>query len=86
MGNRNERPDPGFRDGRSYCYGVYGLSEWVVLIPIGGAKLRLTFTGGSASECGLRPATFVTKNIEIARAIEQSEYYRSGRIEGIRVY
>ncbi len=86
MNEERERPAPGFRGGRSYRYGVYGLSEWSALIPIGNARMRVLFSGGSASGYGQRPATFETDNREIAAAIENSTYFTSGRIKPIRIY
>lgn len=86
MEQNKERPDPGIRGGLSYYYGVYGLSEWSVLIPIGNARLRVHFSGGSMSGYGRRPATFETKSREIAKAIENSCYFTSGRIKPLGMY
>lgn len=80
------RPVPGNRDGLTYFYGVYGLSEWVALIPMGNAKLRIEFTGGSTSGYGVTPAVFATKNFHVAKAIDESPYYKEERIVGLGFY
>lgn len=63
-----------------YVYGVYGLSEWQALIPVGRAKLRINFSGGETGGYGLVPATFVTTDRSVAMMIEKSEYFKTGRI------
>lgn len=70
---------PGKRPVR-YRYGVYGLSEWVALIPAGKAKLRISFSGESNGGFGTAPATFETTDSSVARIIEKSAYFRNGRI------
>lgn len=65
---------------RRRVYGVYGLTEWVALIPVGAAKVRIPFTGGSMSSLGVIPATFDTTDHAVGELIERSGYFRSGRI------
>ncbi len=60
-------------------YGVK-LMEWHALIPAGNGTVRVTFSGGSYSGFGQRPATFSTDNPVMMRLIEDSPYYRSGFI------
>lgn len=74
--NTGKRPD----HKRTYRYGVYGLTEWVAVIPAGKAKLRIRFAGGETSGYGRVPAQFVTPSRTVAAMIENSEYYRQGRI------
>lgn len=61
-------------------YGVYGMMEWVALIPAGRRVLRVHFTGGSMTGFGVAPATYTTDNAVVQRLIEQSGHYASGRI------
>lgn len=67
-------------NGRRTVYGVFGLTEWQVLIPAGCAKVRVRFTGGSLSGYGVTPATFETSNPYIQRLIQNSPEFRSRRI------
>lgn len=71
---------------RRYCYGVFGLTEWQVLIPAGRAKVRIRFTGGSLSSYGVVPATFTTSNPYISNLIQGSKEFKSSRIKllGVR--
>ncbi len=61
-------------------YAVYGLMEWVALLPVGGSVVRIPFTGGSISGYGVKPATFTTDNEVLQRLIENSRHFRSGKI------
>lgn len=65
---------------RRYTFGVYGLTEWQALIPVGQAKLRIPFTGGMLSAYGLSPAKFSTTDASLARLIRDCEYFKTGRI------
>ena len=65
---------------RRAVYGVYGLTEWQVLIPAGRAKVSIRFTGGSLSGYGIVPATFATSNPYIQRLVQNSPEFRSRRI------
>ncbi len=61
-------------------YGIYGLSEWEALIPAGRAKMRVHFAGGETTGFGRKPAIFTTSSRAVARLIEESEHFKSGRI------
>lgn len=76
---KENNPRAAARD-REYRYGVYGLSEWVALIPAGKARLRVSFAGGETSGYGRVPASFVTTDRSLAFLIENSDYFKSGRI------
>ncbi|MDE6717464.1 MAG: hypothetical protein K2J70_04645 [Muribaculaceae bacterium] len=61
-------------------YGVRGMMEWVALIPSGRNIVRVRFTGGSLSGYGVVPACFTTDNPVVMRLIENSGYFRRGKI------
>lgn len=61
-------------------YGVMGMMEWVALIPTRSNLLRVRFSGGSLSGYGVSPATFTTSNVAVAHMIEESHYFKSGKI------
>lgn len=65
-------------------YGVYGMMEWVALIPRNGGVVRVPFTGGSSSGYGVKPAVYTTANSAVMRMIEESLYFRSGKIKIVR--
>lgn len=65
-------------------YAVYGLTEWIALISVGQAKVRIPFTGGSLSGYGCIPATFTTASEALKKLIEGSAQFRSGRIKKIK--
>lgn len=77
---RNEAPKPE----PPVTYGVYGLTEWEALIPVGKARIRIPFEGGSMSGFGITPATFTTSDAKLKRIIENSPQYRNRRIVKIR--
>lgn len=63
-------------------YGVYGMAEWKIILPVAGRILNIYFTGGTASSgTGVRPATFTTCNEIVQYAIENSVHFKSGRVE-----
>lgn len=64
-------------------YGVYGMMEWVALIPMRHNLVRVRFSGGSLSGFGTTPATFTTDNPVVIRMIEQSSYFRRGKIRRV---
>lgn len=75
------RQKPGHQTmSRRAVYGVYGLTEWQVLLPAGRAKVRVRFTGGSLSGYGVVPATFVTSNPYVQKLVQNSPEFRSRRI------
>lgn len=61
-------------------YEVVGLIEWTAVIPAGKSALVVDFTGGGLSSYGVTPATFTTDNILYQSIIENSKYYKSGKI------
>jgi len=65
-------------------YGVFGLMEWSALIGNDNVRLRIDFTGGSVTGYGVSPAEYTTSNPVIQTLIEDSPYFRSGRIRIIR--
>ncbi|MBD5205346.1 MAG: hypothetical protein HDS71_02635 [Bacteroidales bacterium] len=80
MNTGKENKAQGARNVKEFRYGVYGLSEWVALIPAGQAKLRVCFAGGETSGYGRVPASFVTRDRSLALLIENSIYFKTGRI------
>lgn len=71
------------RKQESRTYGVR-LMEWHALIPAGYGVVKVHFRGGSYSGYGQKPATFVTDNKALQRLIEDSSYFRSGKIFRMR--
>lgn len=69
---------------QTVTYGVYGLIDWRARIPLGPARLTVTFSGGALTKYGTSPAEFTTSDPFIQRAVEDSEYFRSGRIVELR--
>ena len=65
-------------------YGVTGIMEWVALIPTRQNLVKVRFRGGSLSGYGVTPATFTTENPVIMRMIEESSYFRRGKIRLLR--
>lgn len=61
-------------------YGATGLMEWMCSIAVGGASFSFPFTGGMLNGYGMTPATYVTSNPVYQRIIEDSGYFRSGKI------
>lgn len=63
-------------------YAVRGLMEWRVNIPTGSAVpyIPVLFEGGQVSGYGVTPARFTTDDPELARMIEATHWYKSGRI------
>lgn len=75
-----ERYEMKVRSERPKVYGVYGLTEWHALLPLGRRKVRVSFTGGALSGYGVVPATFATAHPVLQHVIEHSEHFRSGKI------
>lgn len=61
-------------------YGVEGLVDWKAQISAGRAKVIVHFAGGALTRFGVTPAEFTTKDAFIQRVIEDSGYFKSGRI------
>lgn len=69
---------------RQVTYGVDDLIDWKARIPVGKACMSVHFTGGALTKYGVTPAEFTTTDPFTQRVIEDSEYFRSGRITILR--
>lgn len=69
---------------RQVTYGVDDLIDWNARIPVGKACMSVHFTGGALTKYGVTPAEFTTTDPFTQRVIEDSEYFRSGRITILR--
>lgn len=65
-------------------YGAPRLVDWVAQIDAGGACVKIHFTGGALTAYGVTPAEYTTENPFIQRVIENSAYYKKGRIRLLR--
>lgn len=65
-------------------YGVYGLSEWHIIIDVAKRKLSIPFMGGVSKGSGVVPATYTTNNPVVQYGIEESVYFKSGRISIVK--
>ena len=61
-------------------YGVQGYMEWQVLIRCGKATVIVHFSGGSLTGYGVTPAEFTTENPMTQAIIENSDYFKKGKI------
>lgn len=61
-------------------YGVHGYMEWQALIRCGKATLTVHFSGGSLTGYGVTPAEFTTENPMTQAIIENSDYFKKGKI------
>lgn len=61
-------------------YGVRHLMEWQCVIIHNGAKFHFAFTDGATTGYGVTPARFRTTNPVLQQVIEQSNYFKSGKI------
>ena len=61
-------------------YIAKGLLEFQMVIPVGGAKIRICFSGGSMGSNGVLPARYTTDNPVIQKIIDNSEQMHTGRI------
>jgi hypothetical protein len=62
-------------------YGVSGLMDWTAQIKVGKATMSVHFTGGALTAYGVTPAKYSTSNAFYQRVIEESDYFKSGRIQ-----
>ena len=62
-------------------YGVNGLMEWHCQIATGGATFHFEFVDGIMTAHGSTPAKFKTDNILFQSIIENSNYFKNGRIK-----
>lgn len=65
---------------KKITYGVPRLVDWVAQIKVGAATLRVHFTGGALTAYGVTPAEYTTSDPFIQKVIEQSNYFKQGRI------
>lgn len=65
-------------------YGAPRLVDWVAQIKAGAATVRVHFTGGALTSYGVTPAEYTTDNPFIQKVIEQSTYFKEGRIKLLR--
>lgn len=68
------------RDRKRRIYGVEGMTECELLIPLGRARVRVHFSDGSTSAYGNVPARFATSDPVVQRAIEASPQFAAGKI------
>ena len=61
-------------------YGVHGYMEWQALIRCGKATVTVHFSGGSLTGYGVTPAEFTTENPMTQAIIENSDYFKKGKI------
>lgn len=62
-------------------YGAAGYMDWVAQIPAGAAKVKIHFSGGTLTQYGVTPAEYTTDNAFIQNVIENSQYFKDGRIQ-----
>lgn len=67
-------------------YGVVGLMEWHANITCGKVTINVPFTGGALTGYGVTPARYTTENPLYQTIIENSEYFKSGKIILCNVY
>lgn len=60
------------------------MMEWIASIPCGKAIVTVPFTGGSLSGYGIVPAQYMTENPFMQAVVENSDYYKNGKIILIR--
>lgn len=65
-------------------YGAPRLVDWVAQIKAGAATVRVHFTGGALTSYGVTPAEYTTSNPFIQKVIENSNYFKEGRIKVMR--
>lgn len=65
-------------------YGAPRLVDWVAQIKVGAASVRVHFTGGALTSYGVTPAEFTTSNPFMQKVIENSSYFKEGRIKVLR--
>lgn len=69
---------------KTITYGAEGLMDWQSEIQLGKAKLNVTFSGGTMTKYGVTPAEYTTSNEFVQKAIENSAYFKTGRIKIVR--
>ncbi len=62
-------------------YTAPNLMDWVAQLKAGAATVKVHFSGGAITSYGVTPAEYTTTNPFIQKVIEQSQYFKEGRIE-----
>lgn len=65
-------------------YGAPGLMEWQAQIKVGKATFNFCFSGGTLTGYGVTPAIYTTSNKVYQAIIENSNYYKTGKIILVR--
>ena len=65
---------------KSKTYAVKGLIEWQMVLNVGGATMRLCFSGGRMGVNGVIPAKYTTDSPAIQKMIEDTDYFKQKRI------
>lgn len=65
-------------------YGAPRLVDWVAQIKAGAATVKVHFTGGALTAYGVTPAEYTTACPFIQKVIENSSYFKEGRITVLR--
>lgn len=65
---------------KTKVYGTTGLYEWQPVIRVGKAKYCPHFSGGTVDKNGTSPARYTTSNKIEQAVIENSSYFKNGRI------
>lgn len=65
-------------------YGAPGLMEWQAQIKVGKATFNFCFSGGTLTGYGVTPALYATKNKVYQAIIENSDYFKNGKITLVR--
>ncbi|MCH5237758.1 MAG: hypothetical protein J1E95_08170 [Muribaculaceae bacterium] len=61
-------------------YAVKGLIDWQMALNIGGATIKICFSGGRMGSNGVLPAKYTTDSPAIQDMIEKTDYFRQKRI------
>ncbi len=62
-------------------YTAPNLMDWVAQLKAGAATVKVHFSGGAITSFGVTPAEYTTTNPFIQKVIEQSQYFKEGRIQ-----
>lgn len=71
---------------RKVTYGVHNLVEWLAVLKMGKARIKVLFSGGAITTQGVTPATFTTSDPMVQLAVEGSPEFKRGKIKIIRRY
>lgn len=61
-------------------YAARGLLDWQMALNVGGAIIKICFSGGSMGINGVIPAKYTTDNPVIQRIIEDTMQFKNGKI------